>query len=119
MTSYEMVKLIVKLLDSKKATDIEVLEIGNLTTLGDYFVIASGSSNTQVKTLSGEIEDKLTEQGVEPKRVEGENSAVWILMDYGDVIVHLFHRDTRDYYCLERLWADAGKADVGKILSEE
>lgn len=117
MTSYEIVTLVVKLLDNKKATDIEVLEIGNLTPLGDYFVIASGSSNTQVKTLSEEIEDKLSEQGVEPRRVEGENTAVWILMDYGDVIVHLFHKDTRDFYCLERLWADAGKVDIQSILN--
>ena len=118
MTSYEQVKFIVKLLDNKKASDIDVLSIGNLTSLGDYFVIASGSSNTQVKTLAGEIEDKLSEQGIEPRRVEGESSAVWVLMDYGDVIVHIFHKDTRDFYCLERLWADAEKADVEAILAE-
>lgn len=118
MTSQELVKFTVKLLDNKKATDIDVLEIGEITSLGDYFVIASGSSNTQVKTLAGEIEDKLAEQGIEPKRVEGEQTAVWILMDYGDVIIHLFHRDTRDFYCLERLWADAKKADVEAILKD-
>lgn len=118
MTSYEQVKLVVKLLDNKKAIDVEVLNIGNLTSLGDYFVIASGSSNTQVKTLAEEIEDKLSEQGIEPRRVEGENSAVWILMDYGDVIIHIFHKDTRGFYCLERLWADAEKTDVAAILAE-
>ena len=118
MTSQELVKFTVKLLDNKKATDIDVLEIGEITSLGDYFVIASGSSNTQVKTLAGEIEDKLAEQGIEPKRVEGEQTAVWILMDYGDVIIHLFHRDTRDFYCLALLWADAKKADVEAILKD-
>lgn len=119
MTSQEMVRFVVKLLDSKKATDIDVLEIGDLTSLGDYFIVASGSSNTQVKTLAGEIEDQLSKKhGIEPKRVEGESSAVWILMDYGDIIVHLFHRDTRDFYCLERLWGDAKKADVEAILKQ-
>ena len=116
MNSKEIVDFAVKLLDNKKATDIEVLGIGNLTTLGDYFVIASGSSNTQVKTLAGELEDRLSEQGIEPRRVEGESSAVWVLIDYGDVIIHLFHKDTRDFYCLERLWADAEKIDVTQIL---
>lgn len=118
MTSYEMVKFMVKLLDNKKAADIEVLGIGKLTSLGDYFVIASGGSDTQVKTLAEDLEDKLSGQGVEPRRVEGEKSAAWILMDYGDVIVHLFHKDTRGFYCLERLWADAEKVDVEAILAE-
>jgi ribosome-associated protein len=118
MTSYELVTFVVKLLDNKKATDIDVLSIGNLTTLGDYFVIASGGSNTQVKSLCGEIEDQLAAAGVEPKRVEGESSAVWILMDYGDVIIHLFHKDTRGFYGLERLWGDAEKADVEAILKD-
>lgn len=116
MTSYEMVQLAVKQLDNKKATEITVLEIGDLTPLGDYFVIASGSSNTQVKTLSEDLEDKFSEQGIEPRRVEGEKSAVWVLMDYGDVIIHLFHKDTRDFYCLERLWADAKTIDAAQFL---
>ena len=118
MTSKELVKLTVKLLDSKKATDIDVLEIGDLTSLGDYFIIASGASNTQVKTLAGEIENKLAGLGIEPKRVEGEATAVWILMDYGDVIIHIFHKETRDFYCLERLWADAVKLDTAALLEE-
>lgn len=119
MTSYEQVKLIAKLLDNKKATDIDVLEIGNLTSLGDYFVIASGASNTQVQTLAEEVEDRMAEAGVEPRRIEGRSSAVWVLMDYGDVIVHIFHKDTRDFYCLERLWADAVKLDLETILNEK
>lgn len=118
MNALDMVKTITHLLDNKKAIDIELLDIGKLTTLGDYFVIASGSSTTQVKTLAGEIEEKLSERGIEPRRIEGENSAAWILMDYGDVIVHLFLKDTRDFYCLERLWADAEKLDVEAILNE-
>lgn len=118
MTSAEIVNFTVKLLDKKKATDIQVLEVGKITTLGDYFVIASGSSNTQVKALAAEIEDRLAEQGLEPKRVEGESSAMWILMDYYDVIIHIFYHETRDFYCLERLWADAPQLDVEEILKK-
>lgn len=119
MISLEKAKTITRLLDNKKATDIAVLNVGSLTSLGDYFVIASGSSTTQVKTLAEEVEEKLSLQGVEPERIEGENTAAWILMDYGDVIVHIFLRDTRDFYCLERLWADAEKLDVEAILGEQ
>jgi len=115
MQPKEMVKLVAKLLDDKKAERITVLDIGGLTTLGDYFVIASGKSNTQVKALAAEIEDKLTRQGIEPKRVEGESSAMWILMDYYDVIIHIFYDETRDFYGLERLWADAVEVDVNEI----
>jgi len=115
MQPKEMVKFVHKLLDSKKAERITVLDIGGLTTLGDYFIIASGKSSTQVKALAGEIEDKLSEQGIEPKRVEGESSAMWILMDYYDVIIHIFYDETRDFYGLERLWADAVEVDVDEL----
>jgi len=118
MTSYEKVELIVKTLDDKKATDITVLEVGKITTLGDYFVIASGSSTTQVKALAEEIEDKLANLGIEPKRVEGERSAMWILLDYSDFIIHIFYHETRDFYCLERLWADAPQVDISKLITE-
>lgn len=116
MTSMQMVALAAKTLDDKKATDITVLDIRELTTLGDYFVIASGSSSTQVKALAGELEHKFTQQGIEPRRVEGEKSAMWVLMDYGDVIIHIFYHETRDFYCLERLWGDAKKLDTQQVL---
>ncbi len=114
--SLELVHQVVKLLDNKKAERITVLDIGKLTTLGDYFVIASGNSTVQVKALAGEIEDKLSQAGIEPKRVEGESSAMWILMDYYDVIIHIFNNETRDFYGLERLWADAVEVDVSELL---
>jgi len=116
MTSIELVNSTVKFLDGKKAIDIAVLEIGRITTLGDYFVIASGSSTTQVKSLSEELENMLSAQGIEPKRVEGEKSAMWILLDYGDVIFHIFYHETRDFYCLERLWADAPVLNTEEII---
>lgn len=118
MTSHELMQAAVKVLDSKKATDINVLDIGGLTSLGDYFVIASGGSSTQVKSLAEEVEEKLSEAGMEPRRVEGEKSSMWILLDYSDVIIHVFYKETRDFYCLERLWADAPQLDVQKLLGE-
>lgn len=109
MTSIQMVEKIAEILDSKKAKDITALEIKDLTTIGDYFVIASGSSNAQVKALSDAVEEGLSALGFEPRKIEGYPSAMWIVLDYYDVIVHLFYEQTREFYALERLWADAPK----------
>ena len=116
MTSKELLSTAVRLLDEKKAKDIVVLDVRDITPLGDYFIICSGTSNTQVKALSDELEDKLSAQSVEPRRVEGKASSAWILMDYSDVIIHIFYHETRDFYCLERLWGDAGKMDISELL---
>ena len=112
MTSFEMVQTIAKLLDSKKAVDLIALDIRDLTTIGDYFVIASGTSNAQVKALSDEVEEGLSKLGFEPRRIEGYQSAVWIVLDYYDVIVHIFLDQTREFYSLERLWADAPRVPL-------
>lgn len=119
MTSLELTKEIVKLLDGKKAADITAIEIRDLTTLGDYFVIASGSSNTQVRALSDTVEEGLSALGAEPRRIEGYQTAMWVVLDYGEVIVHIFHEQTREFYALERLWADAPRIPAGELgLSE-
>ena len=107
--SLQFVKQAVALLDSKKAEDIVVLDIRGLTSIGDFFIIASAGNTTLVKTLAEELEDKFAAEGIEPRRVEGASSAMWILMDYADVIVHIFYNEQREFYCLERLWADAPK----------
>ena len=107
--SLQFVKQAVSLLDAKKAEDIVVLDIRELTSIGDFFIIASAGNTTLVKTLAEELEDKFAAEGIEPRRVEGASSAMWILMDYADVIVHVFYNEQRDFYCLERLWADAPK----------
>lgn len=117
VTPYEQVKQIVQALHNKKAIDITVLEIGSLTPLGDYFVIASGASDPQVKALSEQVQGTLSKTQIHPKRVEGKSQA-WVLIDYGDVIVHLFHKETREFYCLERLWADAKSVDIQTLLDE-
>ena len=107
MTPKERAVQIAKILDEKKALDIKVLHIGDLTSIGDYFVVATGMSTTQVKALSDEVDRVLSGEGLEPKRIEGFQGANWILMDYYDVIVHIFQKETREFYQLERLWADA------------
>lgn len=119
MNPEALVKEIVKTLDSKQGQDITAIKISDLTTLGDYFVVVSGNSNTQVKALAEEVEDVLARQGIEPKRVEGASSALWILLDYRDVIVHVFYKETRDFYGIERLWSDAPRMDLSGILSQE
>ncbi len=116
VTTTEQLKKIVSILDSKKGIDIKVIEIGDLSILGDYFVIASGASSTQTKALAGEVEFQLSREGIEPKHAEGMRSENWILLDYGDIIVHIFYAQTREFYDLERLWADGNALDIETLL---
>lgn len=107
MNGLELSKSIAKILDEKKARELKVLKIADLTIVTDYFVLATGTSNTQVKSLADEVEFKLNElYGLKPTRIEGYESQNWILIDYDTVIVHVFHPEARDYYNLDKLWAD-------------
>lgn len=104
----ELANEVSKVLDSKKAVDISLININNISTIADYFIVCSGTSMTHIKALSDEIYDKLLENyNIRPYRVEGYEGGRWILMDYGDILVHIFHKEDRDFYDLERLWADA------------
>lgn len=118
MTQQEKIATIVKALDSKKADDIQVLKIKDLTIISDYFVIANGNSSTQTKAIADEVEYKMKEQGIAPDRTEGYQGANWIILDYNDIIVHVFYKETRNYYNLERLWSDAEKIDVSEYTTE-
>lgn len=95
--------------DDKKAEDIDILNVQGLTVIADYFVLCSANSDKQVRAVARAIEDKLSEKGIEPKRIAGMNDAKWVLIDYADVIVHVFRKREREYYDLERLWSDAEK----------
>ncbi len=120
MTHEEKLKIIIKALDSKKAEGIQVIKIRDLTAIADYFVIASGNSTTQTRTLAEEVEDKMTEAKIEPTRKEGYgNGSNWVILDYSDVVVHVFYKETRDYYQLERLWSDGERIDIEKYITEE
>lgn len=116
MTSFELTKDIVKILDQKKADDIQVIKVNDLTIIADYFVIASTTNSTHVKALVDEVEFQLKERGTAPRQLEGYQYANWITMDYGDVIVHVFHEETRNFYSLERLWSDGELLDVSSLL---
>lgn len=118
MTSLETAKSIVKILDEKKAMDITVIETQELTVMSDYFVIASGTSNTHVRSLADDVEDAMSKLGVEIDHVEGRATG-WILLDYGCVLVHIFQPESREYYNLERLWGDAAKVDISDIVTED
>lgn len=112
-----MIKNIVKILDDKKAEDIKAIEIRELTIVADCFIIASGTSSTHVKALAGEVEDAMDKMGVKPNHIEGRATG-WIVLDYDTIIVHIFQRESREYYNLERLWQDADYLDIDKILAE-
>lgn len=113
----EIADAIVKVLDDKSARDIKLLRVNDKTVVTDYFVICTANSTTQVKSLAGEIEFKLGEMGLSPAHVEGYDGSTWIAMDYLHVIVHIFHRDQREFYKLEKVWADA--EDIPLSLTEK
>lgn len=116
MEYQNLLDTVVGALDDKKAKDIKAIDIHELTTIAHYFVMASGTSVTHIKSLADNIEEKLADKGIRPLHVEGYNSARWILMDYSDVVIHIFHEEDREFYGLERLWQDgkhiAIKADI-------
>lgn len=118
MTSLEQARKIVQVMDSKKAKDIRLIKIEGISSLGDYFVVASASNTTQVKAIADEVEDEMTKLGLEPNRVEGRQSAQWILMDYYDVMIHVFLDEARSFYNLERLWSDAPQLDISDLLTQ-
>ena len=118
MTSLEQARKIVQVMDSKKAKDIRLIKIEGISSLGDYFVVASASNTTQVKAIADEVEDEMTKLGLEPNRVEGRQSAQWILMAYYDVMVHVFLDEARNFYNLERLWSDAPQLDISDLLTQ-
>jgi ribosome-associated protein len=98
--------------DSKKAFDILILDLRSLTQIADYFVICSGSNTTQVSAIADGIGHTLAKEGIRYSHVEGEQDANWVLMDYGDVVVHIFEEQTRAYYSLEKLWGDSPRIPV-------
>ena len=117
MTSLEKAKKIVKLLDEKKAIDINLIKTDELTVVADYFIVASGTSNTHVRALADEADDGMREIGIEVDHIEGRATG-WILLDFGDVLVHIFDPKSREYYNIERLWSDAAVVDISDIVTE-
>ncbi len=106
MDSKALASKIAEILDNKGATDIQILEVGHMTSITDFFVVASGRNVQFVHTLAEDLEERLAEEDILPRRKEGKNGARWIVLDYAHVIVHLFHPEERQYYNIERLWQD-------------
>ena len=119
MTPKEIALLAAKALDSKKGKEIKVIEIGELTTLADYFVIAAGTSNTQISALSDVVEEELKKSGEMALRREGYRDGTWVLLDYGCVAIHVFSQEAREFYDLERLWRDGKEVDLSDVLTAD
>lgn len=119
VTSLSLAKDIVKILDAGKAGQIKMLRVNDKTVMTDYFVICSGTSNTHIKSLSGEIEFKLGEKGIKPLGIDGYETGMWIVMDYAYVMVHIFNREQRDFFKLEKLWADAEEIDIDEFIDKD
>lgn len=118
-TPIQTAEFIVGVLDAKKAKNIKLLHVEKQTVIADYFIICSGNSRTQIKSLADEVEYKMTEQGIEPLHVEGGRGDSWILLDYGSVIVHVFGNDTREFYDLEKLYDGTTEQDISSLITED
>ena len=115
-SSFDIASAAVKVLDTKKAGDIKLLKIDKKTIIADYFVICTGNSSTQIKTLADEVEYQLGVGRVPHVRLQGADSDEWKIIDCHDVIVHVFSNDARSFYKLEKLWADAEEIDISSII---
>ncbi|MDE7132937.1 MAG: ribosome silencing factor [Lachnospiraceae bacterium] len=112
MDSKEIAKLAIAALEDKKAEDIKVIDISEVSVIADYFIIANGTNNSQIQALSDNVEEKLGQAGVSLRQIEGYNNANWILLDFHDVIIHIFDKENRLFYDLERIWRD------GKLVED-
>ncbi|MBE5847676.1 MAG: ribosome silencing factor [Lachnospiraceae bacterium] len=112
MTISEYVKIAVEALEDKKAQDIRIIDISEISTIADYFIIAGGDNRNQMQALANNVEEKLGKAGMPLRQIEGYDTANWILMDYHDIIIHLFDHENRLFYDLERIWRD------GKLIDQ-
>ncbi len=112
----EMTRLACKALDEKKGQDIKIIDIHEVSVIADYFVIASGSNQNQVQAMVDNVEETLGRAGFEAKQIEGSKNSSWVLMDYGDLIVHVFDEENRLFYDLERIWRDGKVLDAKEFL---
>ena len=110
----EMARRAVEALEDKKAVDVRILDIGQISTLADYFIIASGNNRNQVQAMADNVDEVLAKAGYQAKQTEGYRNANWILLDYGDVVIHLFDEENRLFYDLERIWRDG--EEIGKDM---
>jgi ribosome-associated protein len=113
--SGELARIAIAALEEKKASEIRVIDISEVSVLADYFIIANGSNRPQMQAMSDEVSEKMEKAGAVLKQVEGYDNASWILLDFGDVIVHIFGEQDRLLYDLERIWRDGKQVDPGQL----
>ena len=118
MTSKERANMAIEALEDKKAEDIRVIDISEVSVIADYFIIASGNNRNQVQALIDNVEEQLGRAGVSPKQIEGYDAANWVLMDYRDIIVHVFDKENRLFYDIERIWRDGKNIPVDNFKEE-
>ena len=118
-TSLEIAQVIVAALDSKKARGVKLLHVEDQTTITDYFVVCTGTSRTQVKALGDEADYKLEQFGINCLRTEGYDTGIWLLKDYGGVILHVFNPEARDFYNLEKLYDGTTSVDISEMITED
>lgn len=111
MDAKELTKLAIQALEDKKAEDIKIIDISHVSVIADYFIIANGTNANQIQALSDNVEEILGRAGVHPRQIEGYQNANWILMDFQDVIIHIFDKENRLFYDLERIWRDGVPID--------
>lgn len=116
VSANKMAQVVIEALEEKKAEDIKIIDISHISIIADYFIIASGSNKNQIQTMADNVDELLAKKGYTNKQVEGYTNADWILMDYKDVIVHIFDKENRLFYDLERIWRD-GKEITKEALS--
>ena len=114
-TSNVMAKLAIEALEDKKAEEIKVIDISEVSVIADYFIIAGGTNRSQIQALADNVDEKLGRAGHPSKQVEGYDTANWILMDFGDIIVHIFDKENRLLYDLERIWRDGKQVDIASL----
>ena len=112
MESRELAKIAYNALDEKKGINISIIDISEISTLADYFIIAGGNNENQVKALANSVEEEMYKVDCRPKHIEGFDNANWILMDFSDIIVHVFNEEDRLFYDLERIWRDGKHLEV-------
>jgi ribosome-associated protein len=117
MVDTEILRVAATALDAKNGRNIKIIKIEKVSSIANYFLLATGTSSTQVKALADETEYRLEQAGLRPTRTEGYQGANWIVLDYADVIVHIFHEETRNFYDLERLWQDGIQVNADEYIA--
>lgn len=113
--SAKMALIAAEALEEKKGSEVKIIGIEKISTIADYFIIAGGSNRNQIQAMMDEVEEKLGRAGFEPKHIEGRNTSGWVLMDYGDIVIHIFDEENRLFYDLERIWRDGENTSLENL----